>query len=155
MSKNGKFLDQRQKSIFDFIREQSVARPPASGDLNIHIQLKNALSEALRKSSYSRFQVAARMSELLGIEVTKTTLDTWTAESKESHRFPAEYLPAFCEAVGNSDVLELIVLKARGFLFKDADVLRAEIQKVDEKIRKLQADKRRMRLFVEAQEESC
>jgi hypothetical protein len=37
----------------------------------------------------SRYQVAAKMSELLDVDITKTMLDSWTAESKEQHRFPA------------------------------------------------------------------
>ncbi len=34
------------------------------------------------------------MSELVGHEVTKHQLDSWTAESREGWRFPLEYLPA-------------------------------------------------------------
>lgn len=151
MSKKRFLIDPRQRSIFDYIKESINKSPAIPGDSNIHLQLKACLSEVLRRSRFSRYQVAARMGELLGVEISKTTLDTWTAESKENHRIPAEYIPAFCLAAESIDPLDLLARKARAFIFQDADALRAEIQRFDEQIRELQAEKRKRRLFIEAQ----
>ena len=152
MSKSKKrFDDPRQKSLFDFIKNQA-SQPTCPGDLNIQIQLKNILSEALKKSTLSRFQVAARMSELLGAEITKTTLDTWTAESKELHRFPAEYLPAFCAATENFLPLELITRKAGAFLFQGPDALRSEIKALEDKCTKLKKEIRKRQTFLKEME---
>jgi hypothetical protein len=41
------------------------------GSLNFALELRGVLSNALKKCTPSRYEVAARMSELLGIEVTK------------------------------------------------------------------------------------
>ena len=59
-------------------------------------KLRLAIKHALKQCPLSRVQVAGEMSHLIGdVEVTRFMLDTWTAESKEGHRFPAEYLPGF------------------------------------------------------------
>lgn len=71
-----------------------VERAPQPGALDIGLQFRHVLSEQIKLSPLSRHQIAARMSELLGYEVTKHQLDSWTAESRDGWRFPLEYLPA-------------------------------------------------------------
>ena len=75
--------------------EVPVARAPLPGGLNFGLAVRQLLSDLLKTSSHNRFEIAARMSELVGQEVTKNQLDAWTAESREPWRFPLEYLPAF------------------------------------------------------------
>ena len=78
------------------------------GSLNYAAELRCALSEALKKSPKSRFEIAARMSELTGQEISKAMLDSWTAESRSPWRFPFEYAAAFesaCETTALQDLL--------------------------------------------------
>lgn len=82
-----------------------VARTPKPGALDINMQFRHVLSDEIKKSPLSRHQIAARMSELLGHEVTKHQLDSWTAESREGWRFPLEYLPALEVALETHEVL--------------------------------------------------
>ena len=74
--------------------EVPTPRSPLPGALEVGLAVRHLLSDVLKASSLSRFEVAARMSELLGHEVSKHQLDAWTAESREGWRFPLEYLPA-------------------------------------------------------------
>jgi hypothetical protein len=74
--------------------EVPTPRKPLPGALEVGLPVRHLLSEMLKASPLSRFEVAARMSELLGHEVSKHQLDAWTAESREGWRFPLEYLPA-------------------------------------------------------------
>ena len=82
-----------------------VARTPKPGALDINMQFRHVLSDEIKKSPLSRHQIAARMSELLGHEVTKHQLDSWTAESRDGWRFPLEYLPALEVALETHEVL--------------------------------------------------
>ena len=75
--------------------EVPVARTPLPGALDVGLVVRHLLSDLLKTSPRNRFEIAARMSELLGHEITKHQLDSWTAESREGWRFPLEYLPAF------------------------------------------------------------
>lgn len=74
--------------------EVPTPRNPLPGALDVGLPVRHMLSEMLKASALSRFEIAARMSELLGHEVSKHQLDAWTAESREGWRFPLEYLPA-------------------------------------------------------------
>lgn len=102
------------------------------GSMNISVQLRNELSEGLKMSMLSRHQVAARMSELTGAEITKSQLDSWTAESKEYHRFPAEYLPAFCFVTGYKKPLMIMARMVQCYLMESEGALLAELGKIDQ-----------------------
>ncbi len=124
-----------QLKLFDrLVRMQDPYHQTKAGSLDIDNSFRETISEAIKKSPYSRYAIAARMSELTGYEITKSMLDSWTAESKENHRFPAIFIPAFCEAVGNRDVLTLLCEKSGTFNMKGPAALRSEIQQMREEI---------------------
>lgn len=79
--------------------EVPVPRVPMPGALDVGLAVRHLVSDLLKVCPRNRFEIAARMSELLGHEITKHQLDSWTAESREGWRFPLEYLPAFEVAV--------------------------------------------------------
>ena len=121
-----------QMGLFDKLRQQQYSITSA-GSLDIDGQFRELISESIRKCPYSRYTIAARMSERAGHEITKTMIDSWSAESKENHRFPAIFIPAFCEAVSR-DVLTLLCEKAGTFNMKGPEALRAEIREIDEQV---------------------
>ena len=61
-----------------------------------------------------RFEVAARMSRLLGREVTKSNLDQWTAMATIQRRMHIDALKALCEVTGDYRPLHYFV-EACGF----------------------------------------
>ena len=137
MAKSLKKIDKEndgQMSFFDLlIRGGEEDDKPAAGSLNIDNEFRELISLTLKDCPYSRYHVAARMSELAGHEITKTMLDSWTAESKENHRFPAIFLPAFCSACGISTAIDFLGRKAGKYLLPGKQALRAEVQKLKEK----------------------
>ena len=150
MAKLKQKIDIKQTSLFDILKayqEGNQAARPA-GSFDIDSQFRAAISEALKHCPLSRWQVAARMSELSGWEITKTMLDSWTAESKEAHRFPAIFLPAFCEAVSCSEPLQLMGKSVGVFILPGPEALRAEIQRIEEEINRKQTEKRKRLVFL-------
>lgn len=127
---------------------------PTEGSLDVAERLRLALVLALKTCPLSRWQIAGKMSELLGREVSKFMLDAWTAESKEGHRFPAEYLPAFCVATSDNSPLAMLAQAAGMFALPGPDALRAEIKRLDEEERKVRAEKRRREAFLKEMEGS-
>jgi hypothetical protein len=145
--------DPRQLNLFDYIREMNRSQNPTSeGGLNIKDRLRRALNDALKQSLLSRHQVAGEMSHLLGVEVTKTTIDSWTAESKDGHRIPAEYIPAFCKATDNYAALAILEEASGRFSMPGPEALRAEIQRSLERIRSEKTELRKMELFLKEME---
>jgi len=148
MSKSKKRTD-RQYSLFDLISKLQNPATLYPGSLNIQYNLQGIISECIKSCPLSRWEIAGRMSALLNQEITKYMLDTWTAESKEYHRFPAEYMPAFCQAVGSYEPLRFLAEKAGVFVLPGHEALRAEIKKIEEEIRDLQKQRQKRMLFLE------
>lgn len=151
MSKRKKQSDNPdQLNIFDMIqRLREPETGPSEASLNVQAQLRAALTKSIKRCTLSRWEIAGRMSMLVGQEISKYMLDTWTAESKEGHRFPAEYLPAFCEATGSHRPLRILAQKAGVFVLPGPDALRSEIQKLEEDIKSLQEERRRCLVILE------
>jgi hypothetical protein len=154
MAKLKRKIDTTQTSLFDILKnyqEENMAARPA-GSFDIDRQFRELVSLALKNCPLSRWQVAARMSELTGSDITKAMLDSWTAESKETHRFPAIYLPAFCEAVGCSEPLRMLGKMVGVFVLPGPEALRAEIQRIEEEINRKQTEKRKRLVFLKEME---
>jgi len=154
MSKKKKKIDNRQLSLFDVLKRCSENKPeqPPEGELDIANRLRISLIAAIKQCKLSRHQLAGEMSHLLGNEVSKTTIDSWTAESKEGNRIPAEYLPAFCRATGDREPIRLLAEGGDMYAMPGPQALRAEIQKFSEEESKARAEKRKRLRFLEEME---
>ena len=145
MAKSNQKIDRRlsnQLSLFDNVVStyyETIVRPNKvqAGSINIGSQLRNLLLEGLKQCQLSRWEVAAKMSELLDVEITKSQLDSWTAESKEGHRFPAEYLPAFCRVTGYLEPLRIMAELVDCYLLESKEALLADLGKIDHMKRNL------------------
>lgn len=118
------------------------------------VEIKSALSDDLRHAvdehgkEISRAQVSARMTDLIGEEITLTTLNNWTATS-HPHEMPLSYLPAFMQAIGGQRRASEIISRHSGlYLLPGPDVLRAEVQRIDEKMQGLKTEKQKRLLFL-------
>ena len=156
MSKKRRNIDnssQKQLSLFDEIQriQQDLAacRPDSTqGSLNIAEKLRTAMVRAIRTSGKDRFQIAGEMSHLVGRQITKMMLDSWTAESKPGNRPPADVMPAFCKATTSTEPIEVLNEPAGIFGLPGPDALRAEIQKYAEQERRARAEKRKREAFL-------
>jgi hypothetical protein len=93
--------DTRQAALFG----SELEHP---GCLDVDTAVRAALA-GLFKGGFSREAIAERMSHLVGREVTVAMLDTYTADSKRNHRFPAAWIPALCAATGDARLLQYLV----------------------------------------------
>ncbi|MDX8389182.1 MAG: hypothetical protein R8M38_01695 [Mariprofundaceae bacterium] len=109
------------------------------GAMNMDVQIRHLLSDAIKAAPINRHQVAAKMSEYLGLDISKVQLDAWTAESKEAWRFPIAYLPAF-ETACDTYLITTYLAEFRGCGLAIGDeVLEARLGKLE----KEQAEKQR------------
>ncbi len=111
-----------QRSLLDIVEEQEMIQ-----NFDIATAVRRTVSEAIRESGLSRYDIASRMSEYLGRELTKAQLDSFSAESKDGHRFPLEYVPAFCHATRNYDLVRLAAGALRIQVFDPEDAAEAQI----------------------------
>ena len=111
--------------------EVPVPRVPLPGALDVGLAVRHLISDLLKASPRNRFEIAARMSELLGHEISKHQLDSWTAESREGWRFPLEYLPAFEVAVETHQITGWLAGLRGCRVLAGKEALDAEIGKLE------------------------
>jgi len=134
----------REELTPDFF-DVPVAPAPTGGSLDYANELRAELSAALKETPLSRYEVAARMSELTGHEITKTMLDSWTAESKSPWRFPFEYAAAFETACGTTRLQALFGRKRGSRVLVGEEVLFAELGRIEQAEVQLAARKKLLR----------
>ena len=159
MTKRRKYLSPGQLSLFDLLKQSNSHNPIHPGSLNIDAEFRCALSEDLRHAQdasgreISRYEVAARMSELLGTEITAAMLNNYTAEAHATHRFPCQLLPAFVIATGGQRrAFEALSRGAGLFALPGVEALRAEIQRIDEEINRKRGEKKKRIVFLREME---
>jgi len=152
-SKRGRRADDEQLDLFAWLGSTD---PPPSGSLNIGLALRQALSEAIRQCGAERIDLCAQIYRLTGVEVAKSTLDSWSAEGRDKSSdgvdmngnkrwgLPAEMLPAVCAVTGSFDLLALIAEACRHKALRGADVVRVRLGRVNEDLRRLAVEKKRL-----------
>lgn len=144
-----KFCHPNQLSFFDLLKDLRPRNTEFSS-LNIDLLLRETIAQAIKECPLSRFQIAARMSELLGVEVSKTMIDAWTAESREGvNRFPACYLPAFCHAVGSIEPLKMLADLVGSVVVQGEEALLIEMSKIEEQEHNLLKKKRAIKAILQ------
>ncbi len=95
MSKSQKFLIFKSEALFQ------------KNSLAINKEFRQAISDAIKKSQYSREQIVEKIEFLTGIRFSKHILDQSTS-NKIEYRFPAEVLHAFCLITGSIEPLKIL-----------------------------------------------
>lgn len=111
----------RDATTLDLFETPAPSAAPG-GLAGLNTQIAHTMSAIIRDAGRSRFEIAARMSDLLGEDVTKTMLDAYTAESREDQNIPAYRLLAFILATDSFDSLDRVVQRigCRLLVGKDA-----------------------------------
>lgn len=81
-------------------------------DLPADAAFRKALANAIKASRRRRSKIAEEMSSILGFAVTEHMLNECTRLRDTSLRFPAAWVPAFCEAA-RSDELQRFIMGRR------------------------------------------
>jgi hypothetical protein len=134
-----------------------IPEPPAPGvgSLDYAIELRHTLSEMISSAQHrgvirSRFDLAARMSELAGHEISKAMIDSWTADSKEAWRFPFEYAAAIEAGCASTRLQELLAKKRGSRILVGADSLLAELGTIQKNREELAERERAIKQYMKA-----
>ncbi len=142
-----KFCHPNQLNLFDLLKDLRPKNTDLSS-LSIDLLLRTAISNAIKESNLSRIKIAAKMSEALDVEITKNMLDAWTAESREgSNRFPACYLPAFCDAVQSIEPLRVLADLVGCFVIQGPEALDLEMKRIEDQEKELSSKKKAIKII--------
>ena len=120
------------------------------GEFDIDSKLKTWASKAICKSEMSRWEIAGKLSEMVNYDVSKSMLDAWTAESKESHRFPASIVPALCIVTGDYNGMRIMARTCRCSLLETKDAMFVEIAKMEKQKDQLHRNIEQMKNKIQA-----
>ena len=70
---------------------------------------RQLIARAIKHSGKGREQIANGMSKRLGCRITLHMLNRFTSEAKGKARFPAAWVEAFCEVVGDDRLQRFIM----------------------------------------------
>jgi len=142
--------DAKQMTIREAILKARNELQEARGEkgLDCRDELRKAMKLALQGCQLSREEVAERMSELTGLDITGVQIDAWLADSKRERHLPAELLPAFCVACGDHGPIEVLCLGAGLFAMVPADALRTDLYRLRQEHAKMLKQIRQKETFL-------
>lgn len=134
---------------FDLFREPLFPVRTVASQIDIarfRSKIKRAMAQAIRECQYDRATIAVRMAHYLGVpNITKATLDAYTAESKDTHDISLARFKAFVRATEAVWLWDLIVSED-GLTLLDGDEARlAEIARLQQDQREIAAELKAMR----------
>ena len=148
-SKKSLVTDPDQLSLLDLLRQEKEERQlNRAGRLNMVAQISSAIKGGIRKAPKSRETIADEMAELTGERITVAMINNWTSDS-HPHDMPGRFYSAFCRATGDIELIRMLAEGAGVFTLPGPDALRAEIQKLDEQTKGLQAEKKKRLMFLQ------
>ena len=131
--------DDRQMSFDDYFVVPTPADVRPGSIAGFDHELRQALSQSLKEQPLSRYEVAAKMSEMLGDDISKNMLDAYTAESRETHQISVVRLVAMVLATRDYDLLALVAEKVGCRLLVGEEAVAAEVGFIDQEIEELRA----------------
>ncbi|OPX97511.1 MAG: hypothetical protein A4E60_03235 [Syntrophorhabdus sp. PtaB.Bin047] len=149
MSKAKPRIDERQMGLWEYLKP---AAPPAPGSMDIGVRIRQTISQAIKNSGKERIDICAEMYKLTGKEVPKSSLDSWSAESRDLSNdgidnngnkrwgMPGELFPAFCEVTGDWELLFIIAEAGHYKAMKGREVIHAKMGQLKERIAKDQME---------------
>lgn len=116
----------RKKST-KLISSQGNLFDMSDGCMDIRLAFRDTLSKAIRKSQYSRWQLAAEISRLANRDISKNLIDKYTSNDF-NYAFKAEDLPAVLYVVGDTEPLRALIspLAIEVLNLKDAKIFRLQ-----------------------------
>lgn len=130
--------DPRQLTLDELFE---IPRPvePTPASMDYSKEIRHLLSAALKQTVKSRHEVCARMSELVGGDISVSMLNAWTAESRSPWRFPLEYAAAFEVACETYCITEFLARKRGCKIYAGDEVRQAEIGRLESQMGELAA----------------
>lgn len=143
MAKNKR--DRQTGDLFAHARLFPVETPrelPSALDFNA--RLAAAMSRAIRECAMDRHEIAARMGEVLGTDVSKAMIDAYTSAARETHTISVVRLKAFIRATGQLWLWQ-VVLEGDGLtLLQGEEALLAQAALARKQSAELAAEAKRL-----------
>lgn len=123
--------------------------PTTPGSLNISREIALLMSDALKRCPHDRIEVAARMTRILGKEVSLSMLNAYSAESRETHIPPLDKAIAFDMATEGHTISDYFAAKLGGRVMFGKDALLAELGRLEQAGDEIEHQKKTLRSVIQ------
>jgi len=106
--------------------------PQTPGSMNYAGEIAHVMSKALKECDFDRYEIVARMSRLLGREISLNMLNAYTAESRETHVPRMDVAVAFDAATEGFALASFHASKLGARLLVGEEALLAELGRIDQ-----------------------
>lgn len=121
--------------------------PPATGDAclaGIEQRGCRMVGTMLNSDGRSREELAAKVSEFLGEDVSRQMLDAYASPAREGHKVPMSRFLAIVAVTGRHDLLDRLLREIGAALLVGEEVHTARLGHIDRQIEQLKAERRRI-----------
>ncbi len=125
------------------------AAPESPGSMALSREIAHVMSASLKVCPHDRIEVAARMTRMLGREVSLTMLNAYTAESAEKHTISLERAIAFDAATDGYGLLEFFAKQRGCSLNVGKAALLAELGRFEQMKAEIAKQERAIKKFLE------
>ncbi len=140
--------------LFDLLTEQAQRPTQAFDIFATEAEFRTSMTEDIKHAvdehgrSLTRFDVAAKMSNILDKEITKSMIDNWTAPSHSGHNIDLDELVAFSMVTRGHRAVNARFRPAGLFALPGPEALRAEVQRLDEREKEIKHEKRKHKQLI-------
>lgn len=107
--------------------------------------IARAIGRAMDACKYDRYEIAKRMAKALGQDdFSKSTLDAYASESKDTHTISIVRLIALIKATDQYWLMDFIAEKVGGTTLFGEEPMLAEAALIEQEIKELQARKKQL-----------
>ncbi len=135
----------RDRRTDDMFPNVPQPEPINQGAFDLNVEISCAISRAIKACPHDRYEIAARMSRLLGRDVTKNMIDAYSAGSRDTHIPNFAWCIAFDTATGDHVLLSLFAKKLGCEVLVGREILEAELGRLDMHERELRERKSAIR----------
>lgn len=118
-----------------------------SAAMDLKVRIAHAMGRAMKNCPHDRYEVASRMSRILGRDVSKNMLDAYAAASKDTHIPNLAFCIAFDAATGQRELLNLSAALLGCTVLVGEEALRAELGQIELQEDALRKRKRDLKAF--------
>jgi len=137
--------DEQSGNLFPLVPQRADLTSPAT---ELRVKIARAMSQAMKCSTHDRYEIAARMSRILGRDVSKHMLDAYAAASRETHIPNLEFCIAFDSATEQHELLNLHAALLGCSVLVGADTLHAELVRLNVEEQQIRKRKRDLQAYL-------
>ncbi len=114
------------------------------GALDVSMTFRDSLTRVIRKHNESRWQLVAKISELVGRSISKDMLDKYTSSNPE-YGMRAEDLPAFCAVTRNIEPFQILLEPIRHEVIGPEEGAYLKLARIERQMAELNAEAAKIR----------